>query len=173
MNTFASFKFQLPSRAVQRILLAALVALGAATALSAWAQPGGHHGGGPGMMMFQGSPERMGRMIDHMLDGLSTTDAQRGQIKQIAEAAATDLKVQHEASATLRSKAMQIMTAPNIDAAQAEVVRQQMLAQHDQASRRMTQALLDVSRVLTPEQRVKLGERFKQREAQRAERMKH
>lgn len=178
MNTFASFKFQLPSRAVQRILLAALVAVGAATALSAWAQPGGHHGGGPGMggpgmMMFQGSPERMGRMIDHMLDGLSTTDAQRGQIKQIAEAAATDLKAQHEASATLRSKAMQIMTAPNIDAAQAEVVRQQMLAQHDQASRRMTQALLDVSRVLTPEQRVKLGERFKQREAQRAERMKH
>ena len=37
-------------------------------------------------MMFRGSPERMGRMIDLMLDGLNASDAQRGQIKQIAAA---------------------------------------------------------------------------------------
>ena len=44
-----------------------------------------HHGGGMGGgMMFGGSPERMGRMIDHMLDGLNASDAQRSQIKQIA-----------------------------------------------------------------------------------------
>ena len=53
--------------------------------------------------------------------------------------------------------------APNVDAAAAESLRQQMLQQHDQASRRMLQAMLDVSKVLTPEQRVKLGERMKQR----------
>jgi Spy/CpxP family protein refolding chaperone len=43
-------------------------------------------------------------------------------------------------------------------------------AQYDQTSRRMLQAMLDASRVLTPEQRAKLGERFKQRDAQRQER---
>ena len=55
-----------------------------------------HHGMGGGMM-FGGSPERMGQMIDHMLDGLNASDAQRGQIKQIAGAAAADMKAQAEA----------------------------------------------------------------------------
>ena len=55
-------------------------------------------------MMFRGSPERMGRMIDHMLDGLNASDAQRGQIKQIAAAAAADLKAQREAGRALRQR---------------------------------------------------------------------
>src|SRR4051812_47297914 len=57
-----------------------LMAVLSTLAVTAWAQPmpgmgmggmGHHHGmgGGDGMMMG-GSPERMGRMIDHMLDGL-------------------------------------------------------------------------------------------------------
>ena len=53
----------------------------AGASATAWA--GMHHGMGGGMM-FRGSPERMGRMIDHMLDGLNASDAQRSQIKQIA-----------------------------------------------------------------------------------------
>ena len=163
------------SRGLRQVILAALVAIGAALAMSAWAQPGGHHGGpgmgGPGMM-FGGSPEQVGRAIDHMLDGLSASDDQRSQIKRIAQAAATDLKVQRDASGGLREKAALVFAAPNVDAAAAESLRQQMLAQHDQRSRRVLQALLEVSKVLTPEQRAKLGERIKQREAQRGERMK-
>ena len=158
------------SRGLRQVILAALVAIGAALAMSAWAQPGGHHGG-PGMM-FGGSPEQVGRAIDHMLDGLSATDDQRSQIKRIAQAAATDLKVQRDASGGLREKAALVFAAPNVDAAAAESLRQQMLAQHDQRSRRVLQALLEVSKVLTPEQRAKLGERIKQWEAQRGERMK-
>jgi len=46
-----------------------------------------------------------------------------------------------------------------------------MLAQHDQASKRVLQAMLDASKVLTPEQRAKLGERMKQRRAAMQERM--
>ena len=159
----------LGKRGVRWVVLAAVVAVSATVALSAWAQPMmGGHDGARGMM---GSPEHMGRMLDHMLDGLNATDAQRSQIKQIAQAAATDMKAQHEAGRALREKGMQIFAAPNVDAAAAESVRQQMLAQHDQMSRRMLQAMLDASRVLTPEQRAKLGERMKQRGAQMQERM--
>ncbi len=145
-------------RGLKWMLLGIVLAASASVALSAWAQPGpgGHHGG-PGMGMFGG------RGVDHMLDGLNATDAQRTQIKQIAQAAAVDLKAQHEQGRALRERAMQIFAAPNVDAAAAESVRQQMVQQHDQASRRMLQAMLDASRVLTPEQRVKLGERMKQR----------
>ena len=167
-------------RGIKRVLLGVAVAVTATLALSAWAQhgPGGHagygggHGGqGVGMGMFGGGSEHTGRMLDHMLDGLNATDAQRGQIKQIAQAAAADMKAQHEAGRALRERGMQIFSAPTVDAAAAEQLRQQMLAQHDQMSRRSLQAMLDASRVLTPEQRAKLAERMKQRGDMMRERM--
>jgi Spy/CpxP family protein refolding chaperone len=151
-----------------------LVVATAGAAISVQAQGMGGHGRGPGpgmMMMFGGSPEQIGRGVDRMLDGLGVTDAQRGQIKQIAIAAATDLKSQHEAGRALRDQGMQIFAAPTVDAAAAESLRQQMLTQHDQASKRMLQAMLDVSKVLTPEQRAKMAERMKQRQAAMKDRM--
>ena len=155
-------------------MVSVLVVAAAAVAVSAEAQerphgPGG--GGGHGMMMFGGPPEHMGRRIDHMLDGLGASDAQRSQIKQIAAAAATDLRAQREAGRALHERGLQIFAAPNVDAAAAESVRAQIQAQRDQASRRTLQAVLDISKVLTPEQRAKLGERMKQRSAAMQERM--
>jgi Spy/CpxP family protein refolding chaperone len=66
---------------------------------------------------------------------------------------------------------VEIFAAPTVDAAAAESLRQQLLAQHDQASKRVLQAMLDVSKVLTPEQRAKLAERIKQRQAAMQDRM--
>jgi len=188
------------ARRVRWVLVGMAMTLLAALSLSAWsqpapAQPGGpdmaypqrgdhgpgmhgwgeHHGMGGGMhdgMMFGGSPEHMGRVIDRMLDGLNASDAQRSQIKQIAAGAAADMKAQAEAGRALRQRAMQAFVAPNVDAAAVEQVRQQMLRQHDQMSRRMTQAMLDVARVLTPEQRARLGERMRDRQARMEDRIK-
>lgn len=162
------------SRGVKRILLGMLLAASATVALSAWAQPGG---GGPmeamghrGGAMGHGGP-MSGRHLDRMLDGLNATDAQRTQIKQIMETARKDMTAQHEAGRALRERAAQIFAAPNVDAAAAEQVRQQMVQQHDQGSKRMLQAMLDASKVLTPEQRAKLGERMKQRSDAMRDRM--
>ena len=171
-------------------MIGMMLTLLAAIGVSAWAQPApppappgmegsmghgmhGMHGGmgGPGMM-FGGSPEHMGRMIDHMLDGLNASDAQRSQIKQIAAQAATDLKAQAASARGLHQRGMQIFTAPTVDAAAAEQLRQQMLQQHDQMSRRVTQAIVAVANVLTPEQRAKVGERMRDRQARMEERMK-
>ena len=171
---------------VKTVMIGMLVTLLAAIGVSAWAQPAppppameggmGHHDmrghmGGPGMM-FHGSPEHMGRMIDHMLDGLNTSDAQRTQIKQIAAETAADLKAQAAAGRGLRQRGMQIFTAPTIDANAAEQLRQQMLQQHDQMSRRVTQAMVAVANVLTPEQRARIGERMRDRQSRMDERMK-
>ena len=167
--------FPMRHRGVRRVLLATVVALASATALSAWAQPmmGGHegHGGMRGGHEGRGGAGHLGRTFDHMLDGLNATDAQRAQIKQIASAAETDLKPQRDAGRALREKQVQIFAAPTVDAAAAEAVRAQLSSQHDMTSRRMTQAMLDASKVLTPEQRAKLGERMKQRQAQMNDRM--
>ncbi len=129
---------------------------------------GGMHGGMHEGMMFGGSP----RMIDHMLDGLGASDAQRNQIKQIAAAAGADMKAQRQAGRALRERAMQALTAPTVDTAAVEQVRMQMVQQHDQASRRMTQAMVDIARVLTPEQRAKVAERMKDHRARMDERAK-
>ena len=166
----------LPRQSSMRVfrLMAASVFVIAAVIAAFSAHAQGHHGAGMGggdMMMFGGSPEHAGRAVDHMLGGINATDAQRTQIKQIAMAAATDLKAQRDAGAGLREKGMQIFTAPSVDAAAAEALRQQMLAQHDHASKRMLQAMLDVAKVLTPEQRAKLGERMKERQATMKDRM--
>jgi len=147
--------------ALKFLIAAILISVLSAVALSAWAQP--HHGGMGRHGGWMGSPEHMSRMIDRMLDGVSATDDQRSQIKQIAQSAAADLKAQHEAGRALRERSMQLFTQPNVDANAVEAARQQMLQQRDQTSRRITQAMLDASKVLTPEQRVKLAERMKQR----------
>lgn len=157
-------------RGIKMLVGGMLLAISATVALSAWAGPGegghGRHGGGHhGMLM--GPP----RHVDRMLDGVNASEAQRAQIKQIVAQAAADLKAQRETHRSLRERGMQIFTAPTVDPAAAESVRQQMLAQHDASSRRMLQAMLDISRVLTPEQRAKLGEQMKQRQQRMKERM--
>jgi protein CpxP len=163
------------ARGLRRLAAGVVVAITATVAVSAWAQPvpGGHHHGGGfgGPGLFMGSPEHAGRAVDHMLDGLNATDAQRTQIKQIVQQAATDLKAQRDTGRGLHEKSLQIFTAATVDAAAAESVRQQMLAQHDATSRRVLQAMLDISRVLTPEQRAKIADHMKQRQQRMQERM--
>lgn len=109
------------------------------------------------LSMFGGKPgERLLKMVD-------ASDAQRTQILQITRAAQQDLQAQRESARAWRDQGLAIFTAPQVDAAAAETLRQSMLAQHDQMSKRMTQAMLDIARVLTPEQRAKLAEHFKAR----------
>jgi protein CpxP len=141
-----------------------LVAVLGTAALAAWAQAGpggpGMHGGGAMM----GLPMQ-GRMVEHMLDSVNATADQRTQVKQIASTAAADLKAQHDAGRALHQQAATLFAQPVVDAKAAEALRQQMMQQHDQASRRMLQAMLDVSRVLTPEQRKQLADRMAQRQS--------
>jgi len=164
------------SRRIARLMAASVFVVAAAgTALSAHAQehrgPGMGGPGGPGMMMFGGPAEHAARRMDRMLDGLGATQAQRAQIHQIVVAAAADLKGQREAGRGLHERAMQIFTAPTVDAGAAEALRQQMLAQHDQASKRKLQEMLDIAKVLTPEQRAKIADRMKERQAVMKDRM--
>lgn len=140
----------------------------ATTAAVGWAHGGRHGdhgglmGGGPGMFMGA-QPERIDRMVDRMLKGVDATEAQRAQIRQIAQAAARDVRSQAEAGRALHEKARALFTAPTVDEAAVESLRQQMAAHHDAVSKRMSQAMVEAAKVLTPEQRQKLAERFEKR----------
>ncbi len=158
-------------RGLRRVAAVAVLALASTAALSVWAHaPHGGFGGPDGGMMM-GGPERGGRMLDRMLERLNASEAQRTQIRQIFDAAAADLRAQRDARRALHERMRELFTAPTVDANAVEALRQQMLAQHDQASRRMSQAMVEASRVLTPEQRAQLAERMKQREQRLRERL--
>jgi periplasmic protein CpxP/Spy len=162
----ASTQASIPATQRMRLIAVALIVSAAGVCASiAQAQPAaGPRGeashamhGGP-MGGFMG-----GRMLERALDSVNATTEQRTRIRDIMKAAADDVRKQHEASRGLREQAMTLFSQPTVDARAVESLRQQMVQQHDQSSRRWTQAMLDASAVLTPEQRQQLAERMKQR----------
>ena len=151
-------------RAARLTASALLVAVLGSLTLTAWAQGGpGMHGGpaamgGPGAMGGFGMVD--GRGFERMLDRVNATADQRAQIKQIGERARAENQGQREAHRALRDQMIKLFAAPTVDANAVEALRQQMLTQHEAQSRRMTQVMLDVSRVLTPEQRKQITDRL-------------
>ncbi len=151
---------KLQGKSIQWYVATLLVALAGGTVTLAQAEGRHGHGG-----MGGGIGGGMGmHMSERMLDSVNATPEQRTQIKQIMQGAMTDLAAQREAGRALRMQAMTVFTQPNVDANAAEALRQQMLARHDQASKRMMQAMLETSRVLTPDQRRQLAEGLAKRQ---------
>lgn len=148
----------------------AALALGAGFAVTASAHMGegpGHRGQGGmhAMHAGMGGPGMMGpRLGERALDGVGATAEQKAQVRQIMDAARKDLQGQHEAGRALREQMRTLLAQPSVDANAVEALRQQMQAHREQASRRMTQAMVEASRVLTPEQRQAMAEHAKQRE---------
>lgn len=131
------------------------------------AAPGMMGAGQGGMHAAGAGPGERGlgnaRMLDRMLDSVNATAEQRAQIKPIAALAQTDLRAWHEQGAKLHQQSQALFTKPTVDAGAAEALRFQMSALHDLGSKRRLQMMMDISRVLTPEQRQKLAERMNQR----------
>lgn len=158
-----------------RFALAGL-ALSGVMAGAALAAPGGPGMHGPGAMMAQGpmggpsgsggpgGPGGMfGGMMTRLLDRVNATPEQRAQVQQIMQANAAELRSQHETGRALREQAMALFAQPTVDAAALEALRQKQLALHDAASKRMSTAMLEISRVLTPEQRKQIADYMSQR----------
>ncbi len=114
---------------------------------------------GPGAFGLLGHP----RMADRVLDRIQATPAQRSQVQQLLKGAADEARADREAGRELAQQAATLFAQPTVDANAAEALRQQMLVRADATSRRATQLMLELSRVLTPEQRAQLVEQGKQR----------
>ncbi len=162
MKTIAS----LARRQPLRLTLGTLVlAVAASLATPGHAAPAdGMPGAGPGRMMGHGMMGPMGGPgMARMLDAVGATADQKAQIRQIMQAAGAELKAQRDAGRDLRDSLAAEFQQPTVDANRVEALRQQQMARHDQASRRMMQAMIEASRVLTPEQRQQLAKLMKER----------
>ncbi|MBZ8139239.1 hypothetical protein CLD22_04900 [Rubrivivax gelatinosus] len=159
-----------------KTLIAAVCIAGAAAASAAPAGgppagPAGMPMAGPwmgphgGMPLF-GNPH----MLQRLLDDVDATTAQRKQIREIVGSAFDDMGTQRADQRRLSAQMAELFAQPSVDAKAVEALRQQMLAQHDKASQRMTQAMLDVSQVLSAEQRKQIAERIAERREALADR---
>jgi protein CpxP len=157
-------------RHTRRMLAGLSLALAGGLATGAFAAPGGPggHGMGPGAMagghwghggaggMFEG-------MLQRLLDRVNATPEQRTQIQQILQSGAADVRARHEEGRALREQAMALFAQPTVDAAALEALRQKQLAMHDDVTKRMAASMLEISRVLTPDQRKQMAEYMTQR----------
>ena len=150
------------------LVASAVLVLAGGLMQTAMAAPyGGHgsHGAMPPMGGMSGMFMAHPRQMERLFDSIGATPEQRAQIKQIADAARADLRAQRQAGAPLYEQAQALFAQPIIDEGAAEALRQQMLARHDQTSKRTMQAMLEMSRVLTPDQRKALADRMVERRA--------
>lgn len=144
-------KFHLPPTRLMLATLVLAVASGV-TLTSAYAAP--QHGMERGAMMGDG------RHLDRMLDAVNATADQRVQVKAIMGTARQETRSLHDSMKALHDQERTLFTQPTVDARAAETLRAQKMALQDQVSKRMLQAKLEVSRVLTPDQRKQLADRM-------------
>jgi Spy/CpxP family protein refolding chaperone len=140
---------------VAALAVAAVAGVGVTLAQgSGWGPGGGWGHGGHGF--GEGRLERMLGSVDATADQekkiWAIVDGARGEIRPIMR----DFRDTRGQLATL-------LSAPTIDRAAVEKLRAERVAAIDQASRKVTDAMVNAAEALTPEQRAKLADEFKQR----------
>ena len=116
----------------------------------------GHHRHGPPTAEM--ARERADFAADWVLKKVNATEEQRVQIKSIVEQAVNDLfqfAGQHRSN---REGLMAELAKPNVDRAALEKLRTGELGLVESASSRLLDTLVDITEVLTPEQRLQLVE---------------
>ena len=104
--------------------------------------------------------ERIEHMVKHLAVDIGATPEQTGRLVAIAKSAARELRPLRVKAREARKQAMELLAAPSIDRGAIERLRAEQIQAADAASRRFTQALVDVAEILTPEQRMKLKQHF-------------
>ncbi|TIO10139.1 MAG: periplasmic heavy metal sensor [Mesorhizobium sp.] len=161
--------------AIGGIAIAALAGVGVAGALSQdygrmqrFGMGGGD--GGPGMHMQANFRHGMGfgpgfggHHFERMLEEVDATPEQEDKLEAIMDKLHDDVRPIMRGFRDTRDDVARLLGAATIDREAAEKLRAERVAAVDEASRKLTAALLDAAEVLTAEQRAELLEHFEDR----------
>lgn len=103
------------------------------------------------------------RRFERVMEEIDATAEQETALREIFNDLRDDMGDMRGTMRGMRYEVAELLGAPTIDRAAAETLRATRMAAMDQASKRLTQAMLDAAEVLTPEQRADLVERFGER----------
>ncbi len=96
-------------------------------------------------------------MIERIGEKVNATDEQKTKLTAIATKLNEGQAERQTAMQSMRQKSMELLSADPIDTNAIEQVRASQTAFMDEQSKRMSQAMVEVAQVLTPEQRVQLA----------------
>ncbi|MDB4976987.1 MAG: hypothetical protein JWN48_5328 [Myxococcaceae bacterium] len=143
---------------VQRALWIALPALAVAAFALPRALAWGHH------HQAATSPAELAEHLefglDHLLDKVDASDAQRDQANAIAERRAPELFAVVEQARQVRGKLKQVLLADKLDRTELADAQVQLNALAAQASQIGLSTVFEVSEVLTPAQRKQVADRM-------------
>lgn len=103
---------------------------------------------------------RAERMARHFGVEVNATADQQEKITALVKAAAKDLLPLRDKMQSARKDLVDLVGAASIDKAAVERLRGEQMASADAATRRLSQAIVDIAEVLTPEQRKTLADRI-------------
>jgi periplasmic protein CpxP/Spy len=135
--------------------LGGLALLGAQAQAHAWGRRGG--------LDPEERARRMEWRIGRLVQEAGGTPQQKDRLVAIAMAALADLRPLREQMRKSRQRGLELLATPVIDRRALEQVRATQMQLADAKSRRTLQAMAEAAEVLTPEQRLKVAERLKQR----------
>jgi len=116
--------------------------------------PGPH--GGPGGFL-------MGRGLERMLDEIDATDAQRAQIEAIKQRLAAAMKARRGERKEAAGELAAFWKQENPSQAQVRAKIDEKIEAHRAAAYEMGDAMIEVHRILTPEQRAVVAKRIEAR----------
>jgi len=122
---------------------------------------GGHHGMmGMGMGMGMGMP---GPYLERMLEQVQATPEQRNAIRAAMTRHRDQQRPLYQQGRTLHQEALALWAQPVLDDKAADRLRMRMNAHHQQMSAANMGLMLEVGRILTPEQRVQVAQQLRER----------
>jgi Spy/CpxP family protein refolding chaperone len=142
-----------PARQSRLFGLALGCALASCAALAAWAATANAPAAPDEPPVVAPALLPHGPMLDHLLDDAKASPTQRAQVHQLLDAAEADLRAGRAAARGELDQLVRLFEQPVVDAAAVEALRLRLEQRHDAESRRLTQALVDLSQVLGPDQR--------------------
>lgn len=157
---------QAPAKRGRRVVAVAavgmaVVSLGIVGAIAAGSDGRGfgpHGFGGHGFGAFV-----LERRIDGALEAVDATAEQEKKIWAIVDATRADVRPSFREFRDARGQIVDALTAATVDRAAVEKLRAERVAAVEATSKKIAEAALQAAEVLTPEQRAKLADRFKDR----------
>lgn len=104
-----------------------------------------------------------GRGVDRVLNAIDATDEQSDKIYAILDEARGEVRPLMREFRDTREDLVEILSAETIDRQALETLRTERVAALDEASKSMSETLLEVADVLTAEQRAKIIEHLQER----------
>lgn len=155
----------------RRLVIGGIAAVAAVAAIGFAGAASGDLGSGFSMGNWGGHMMRahwgMGfgeRRMERVLNEIDATPEQEDKLWAIIDNTRSELRPTFREFRDTREQIANILGAPTIDRAALEKLRSDRIAAIDASSRKMTDALVQAAEVLTPEQRTKLLQHFKDRE---------